>query len=293
MKNYTGHLFTFTRQIPARRALVCKAWTNPKQLARWWGPHGFTNPVCQWDARPGRPIHVVMRAPSGSEHPMGGEFREVVAPRRLVITCGVPGQSGKMLFEFLHSVNFAERQGKTVLTVKSRVLHTTAEANKFIGGFEEGMSQSLERLAALLVAPLTIEQTFRAPAARVWKALTDKDEMSKWSFGIKKFRPEVGFAFEFYGEKDGVKFLHQCRVTEVILRKRLAYTWRYVGHPGRSLVTVELSAAGRKTKLRLTHDGLETFPQNKDFARANFQVGWTALIGTHLKNHVEPKPRRK
>jgi uncharacterized protein YndB with AHSA1/START domain len=56
-------------------------------------------------------------------------------------------EKGKLLFEFLHTVIFVERKGKTTLTVRSRVIKTTAEANKYIGGFEMGMTQSLDRLA--------------------------------------------------------------------------------------------------------------------------------------------------
>jgi uncharacterized protein YndB with AHSA1/START domain len=51
-----------------------------------------------------------------------------------------------MLFEFLHTVTFVERKGRTTLTIQSRVIKTTAEANKYIGGFEAGMTQSLDRL---------------------------------------------------------------------------------------------------------------------------------------------------
>jgi uncharacterized protein YndB with AHSA1/START domain len=146
-EDYTGREFIITREFDAPRKLVWQAWTDPKHLAQWWGPKGFTNPVCEWDAQPGKAIHVVMRAPDGTEYPMAGEFREVVAPERLVFTSGALDEKGKLLFEFLHTVTFVERKGKTKLTVQSRVIKTTAEANKYIGGFEAGMTQSLERLA--------------------------------------------------------------------------------------------------------------------------------------------------
>src|ERR1700728_3834836 len=65
-KNLVGKEFVITREFDAPRELVFKAWTDPKYLAQWWGPRGFTNPVCEWDARPGREIYVVMRAPNGA-----------------------------------------------------------------------------------------------------------------------------------------------------------------------------------------------------------------------------------
>ena len=144
--DYLGRQFVITREFDAPRELVFQAWTDPKHLAQWWGPKGFTNPVCEWDAQPGKAIYVVMRAPNGAEHPMGGEFREVVEPERLVFTSGALDEKGSLLFEFLHTVTFVERKGKTMLTVQSRVIKTTVEANKYIGGFEAGMAQSLDRL---------------------------------------------------------------------------------------------------------------------------------------------------
>jgi uncharacterized protein YndB with AHSA1/START domain len=295
-EDYTGREFVITREYHAPRELVFKAWTDAKQVAQWWGPRGFSNPVCEWDARPGNAIHVVMRAPNGTDYPMDGQFHEIVAPERLVFTSGALDGKGKMLFEFLHSVTFAERKGKTMLTIGSRVLKTTAEANKYIGGFEAGMTQSLMRLAEYLAAkspPLVIERTFNAPIAKVWKAITNKDEIKKWSFDIKEFKPEVGFEFQFCGEKNGEKFFHLCKVTEAIRGKKLAYSWRYKGLEGNSLVTFELFAEGKKTRLKLTHKGLETFPKTPNYERANFVKGWTEIIGKYLKEYVETTPNKK
>jgi uncharacterized protein YndB with AHSA1/START domain len=152
-EDYTGREFTFTREYDAPRELVFRAWTDPRHVAQWWGPGGFTNPVCEWDARPGNAIHVVMRAPDGTEHGMGGEFREVVAPERLVFTAGALDGKGRMMFEFLHTVTFAERNGKTRLRIRCRVVKSTSEANRFIGGFKMGMGQSLKRLAEFVAKP--------------------------------------------------------------------------------------------------------------------------------------------
>lgn len=145
-----GKVFVFTRELAAPRELVFQAWTEAKHLAQWWGPKGFTNPVCEWDARPGGKIYDVMRAPNGTDFPMGGEFREIVTPERLVFSCGALDEQGKLLFEFLHTVTFAEQSGKTKLTIQSRVTMTTPEANHYIRGFEMGMTLSLERLARQL-----------------------------------------------------------------------------------------------------------------------------------------------
>jgi len=148
--DYLGRKFVIRRELAAPRERVFQAWTDPRQLARWWGPAGFTNPVCEWDVRPGGKIYDVMRAPNGMEHAMGGEFREIVPPARLVLACGALDGTGKLLFEFVHDVNFAEANGKTTLTVRSRVTLAGAGSGKYIDGFEPGMSSSLERLAELV-----------------------------------------------------------------------------------------------------------------------------------------------
>jgi uncharacterized protein YndB with AHSA1/START domain len=138
-----------------------------------------------------------------------------------------------------------------------------------------------------LAEALTVERTFNAPVARVWEALTDVDQMRVWYFDLKGFKPEVGFEFEFIVEHEGNSYHHLCKVTEVIPQKKIAYTWRYKGEPGNSLVTIALSGEGDKTKLRLTHEGLETFPKTPLYARKNFEAGWNAIIGTELKQFVE------
>ena len=138
-----------------------------------------------------------------------------------------------------------------------------------------------------LAEAVVIERTFNASVARVWKALTDVEEMRRWYFDLKEFKPEVGFEFEFVVEHEGMKYCHLCQITEVIPQKKLAYTWRYQGHEGNSLVTFELLANGGKTRLTLTHEGLETFPKTPSFARKNFMEGWTQIIGSSLKEFVE------
>jgi uncharacterized protein YndB with AHSA1/START domain len=149
-KECLGQEVVITREFAAPRELVFKAWTDSKHLSKWWGPRGFTNPICEWDARPGAAIHVVMRAPNGVDYPMGGEFRQVAPPEKLVFTSGALDEKGNLLFEFLHTVAFVEKNQKTLLTIHSRVIKTTPGADKYIGGFEAGMTQSLERLTAHL-----------------------------------------------------------------------------------------------------------------------------------------------
>jgi uncharacterized protein YndB with AHSA1/START domain len=135
--------------------------------------------------------------------------------------------------------------------------------------------------------PFVIERTFDAPIPMVWKAITDREEMKNWYFDLAEFKAVKGFEFQFEGGPDGRKYLHLCKVIEVIPEKKLSYSWRYEGYVGNSVVTFELFAEGNKTRLRLTHEGLETFPMDKaDFGKSNFAEGWTYIVGTSLKDFL-------
>ncbi|HUL93171.1 MAG TPA: SRPBCC domain-containing protein [Burkholderiales bacterium] len=138
--------------------------------------------------------------------------------------------------------------------------------------------------------PLVVERVFDAPVALVWKALTDTDDIKHWSFDVREFEPRVGFEFQFTG--GGKPYIHRCKVTEAVPGKRLAYTWRYEGYAGDSLVTFELFAEGKRTRLRLTHTGLETFAPIAAFAKTNFLRGWTEITGS-LKTFVETRRSEK
>jgi len=288
-KNLVGKELVITREYDAPREMVWLACADAKHLAQWWGPRGFTAPVCEWDAQPGNKIYVVMRAPNGARYPMGGEFMEVVPPEKLVTLTGALDDKGDLMFEFRHTLTLVELDGKTKLTMRSRLMKAIApDAAKYIGGFEAGMTQSLERLTDVVKKiPFTIERVFDAPVALVWRAITTPEDMSRWYFDMKNFKPEAGCEFSFVVQHEGNTYDHRCKVTEVIPQKKIAYAWRYHGHEGNSLVTFELFAEGGKTKLKLTHEGLETFPKAPQFARNNFVRGWTSLIGSELKDFLE------
>lgn len=132
-----------------------------------------------------------------------------------------------------------------------------------------------------------IERTYHAPVSLVWKAITNKEEMKKWYFDLAEFKPEIGFEFEFEGGTEDTSYLHHCKITEVVEQKKLSYSWAYVGYEGCSYVTFELFPEGDSTKLKLTHSGLETFPDKPDFAKKNFEAGWNQIIGESLKNYLE------
>jgi uncharacterized protein YndB with AHSA1/START domain len=137
--------------------------------------------------------------------------------------------------------------------------------------------------------PVSIERVFRAPVERVWKAISDKDEMKQWYFDVSDFKPVVGFEFQFNGGNEDRVYVHLCKVTEVVPGKKLKYSWQYKGYEGLSFVTFELFPEGDTTRLKLTHEGIETFPALPDFKKENFAEGWKSIIGTSLPSYLEGK----
>jgi uncharacterized protein YndB with AHSA1/START domain len=137
---------------------------------------------------------------------------------------------------------------------------------------------------------IIIERTYHASLSTIWKALTDKEQMKQWYFDLAEFKPEVDFEFQFYGQgKEGEQYLHLCKITEAIKEKKLKYSWRYNGYEGISFVSFELFPEGDTTRIKLTHEGLDTFPvtANNAFAKENFVEGWTHIIGKALPDFLK------
>jgi len=135
-----------TRVFDAPRELVFKAWTDTRHMAQWWGPKGFTNPVCELDVRAGGAIRIHMRAPNGVVYPMSGVFEEISEPERLVFVSSALDEHGNSMFDVRNTVTFTEQRGKTVLTLQARVIKATAQAPQYLKGMEAGWTQSLDRL---------------------------------------------------------------------------------------------------------------------------------------------------
>jgi uncharacterized protein YndB with AHSA1/START domain len=138
------------RRLAAPRAVVFRAWTEADVLRRWWGPAGFSNPVCEADAREGGLIRIVMRAPDGSTHPMRGAFRELAPPRRLALTLLAEDLRGDPLLECGIRLELSEAGGATQLRLDASGSGLSPAAPGMLAGMEDGWSQSLDRLAALL-----------------------------------------------------------------------------------------------------------------------------------------------
>lgn len=190
--------FVMTRVFDAPRELVWQAWTDQKHLARWWGPHMFTNPVCEIDLRPGGAWRIEMQGPQGERHPAKGVYREIAQPERLVFTIdhsdlpdawhdmvnpGRDRKAGKPSLEALVTVTLEEEAGKTKMTIAIRFESAAVRDALVKLGMTQGWSQSLERLEAAVGGPaaaFTSTRVFKAPRDLVFKAFAEPERLAQW-----------------------------------------------------------------------------------------------------------------
>ncbi len=148
-----------TRVFDAPRALVWKAWTNPKYVMQWWGPKGFTAPVCKMDFRVGGKSLLCMRAPDGQEGWNAVEYHEIVPQEKIVYSMyfsdskgnkvepeelgiepeSIDGAYDMAIFEDLGN-------GQTKLTlIGNEPMASAKESGQF-----EGWNEQLDKIAAVV-----------------------------------------------------------------------------------------------------------------------------------------------
>ena len=136
--------------------------------------------------------------------------------------------------------------------------------------------------------PIVVEQAFDVSKETLWQAITQREQMIKWFFdNIPEFRPEVGFETQFNVNTGQRDFLHLWSITEAIPVRRIVYDWRYRGVPGAGTVTFEIFEAGHGSLLRVTSEGIESFPQDiPEFTRESGEAGWKYFIQGNLKDYL-------
>ena len=136
------------RVLAAPRPAVWRALTDPRQLARWWGPAGFTCPGVDLDVRVGGRYRIEMQPPQGAAFVLEGEFRDVTPQSRLAYTFrwAPPDLDDQ---ETVATLSLADVDGATELKLDQRPFATRARLDLH----ERGWSDSLDRLASLLLAP--------------------------------------------------------------------------------------------------------------------------------------------
>jgi uncharacterized protein YndB with AHSA1/START domain len=135
------------REIDAPRTLVFEAWSDPKHLARWWGPDGFTTTTSAFDMRPGGVWRFVMHGPDGRNYDNRITFDEIVKPERIRYHHG--GGEDVEPVQFRTTVTFEELGSRRTRITLHAVFPSAAERDRVVKeyGADKGAVQTLARLA--------------------------------------------------------------------------------------------------------------------------------------------------
>lgn len=244
-----------TRVIDAPRALVFEAWTDPRHLAAWWGPNGFTTTTTVFDMRPGGVWRFVMHGPDGRDYENRIVFDDVAPPERISYRHDGGEDEGVEDVQFATTVTFEDLGGKTRITLHA--LFASAEERERVAreyGAVEGAQQTIARLAgyAVELAGLPTEEptvksivlvrTFAAPRELVWKAWTDPAHLAAW-WGPHHFtapvceldvRPGGGLRIDMQGPEGPANMVTGV-FRDVVEHERLSFTTEAFrdehGHP--------------------------------------------------------------
>jgi uncharacterized protein YndB with AHSA1/START domain len=141
------HVIVIERELDAPRELVWKVWTDPDEVAKWWGPEHFTTPreKIEFDLKPGGVCRMTMVGPDGQEYPDDGHFIDVEEPARL--SFGEETTQHEMIESGQTTVEFVDLGGdRTKVVVTSRLVCT----EEVPGMAKLGWGSQLDKLAALL-----------------------------------------------------------------------------------------------------------------------------------------------
>ena len=154
--------FVVQRTFNAPRALVWKAFTESNHLEKWWGPVGFKLTVLKINLRPGGTFHYSMQSKGFT---MWGRFvyREIVVPEKIVYISSFSDENGGITrapmlstfpLEILNVVEFTEKDGKTLLTLKGTPINATEEDTKvfidYFASMNKGFNGTFDQLEEYL-----------------------------------------------------------------------------------------------------------------------------------------------
>jgi uncharacterized protein YndB with AHSA1/START domain len=147
-----------TRVFDAPREMVWKAWTEPEQLMRWWGPKSFTSPICKIDLRVGGKYLFCMRSPDGQDYYNTGVYQKIDPLNEIVYTDSFADEKGNVVpashyglsadfpLELQVTVTFEDYDGKTKVTLK----HVGLPVGEMSEQTKAGWNESFDKLAESL-----------------------------------------------------------------------------------------------------------------------------------------------
>jgi len=143
----------FTRTFDAPRALVWKAYSQAEHLTQWWGPEGWTLPICEIDFTPGGKWFYGMQGPNDEMGYAGATYQEIHEPERIVYVDYFTDDKGNQLPDLPEThvtITFTESHGKTTMSYLLRFNKPEDRDTILQMGMEYGFKDSLNRLVKYL-----------------------------------------------------------------------------------------------------------------------------------------------
>jgi uncharacterized protein YndB with AHSA1/START domain len=292
-----------TRIYDAPVELVWDAWTDPEQVAQWWGPRGFTLTTHSKDLRPGGHWHYTMHGPDGTDYPNKTVYFEVEEHAKLVYDHGGSDDRPPL---FRVTVLFADIGGKTKMdmTMTLPTPEAAEETRKFIK--QAGGDSTWDRLAEYLEKEssgkerFVINRSFDAPLELMFEVWTNPDHFAKWlapaGFEMQFIRADIktgGSNFYLMTNNKDVKMYGRVEYLDIRRPDRLVYTQQFCDEkenisrhpmsptwPETMLTTVEFAEEGPdRTRVTVTWEphGAVTREELDTFiaARGGMTMGWT------------------
>lgn len=281
---------------------VWDAWTDPAQVAKWWGPRGFTLTTHSKDLRPGGIWHYTMHGPDGTDYPNKTLYHVVEKHARLVYDHGGNDERAPL---FRVTATFSEKKGRTTLemTMALPTPEAAEETRRFIR--KAGGESTWDRLAEHLDRELrhgdsfVINRSFEVGIDEMYELWTDPKRFAQWlapaGMGMEFIRADIRPGGEgFYVMTgNGMKMWGKVKYIELRKPDRLLYTQQFSDEqegvarhpmapvwPETMLTTVELASEGpQRTRVTITWrpHGRCTPEEIAVFlaARAGMTGGWT------------------
>lgn len=280
-----------SRIYSAPRELVFSAWTDPKHLAQWWGPDGFTNTFSEFDMREGGRWTFIMRGPDGKDWPNQITFTKVIRPERLEFIHGTGLPDDRDQFETI--VTFEAKGNRTLLTMRT-ILQSKAARDFVVRevGAIEGGKQTLARLAGYVVernlassgSPIlfTVKRRFNFSAERLFDAWVQPEHVRKWLFATEggnvtrcEFDARVGGSFVLVERRGDVDAYHGGEYFEVKRPTRLVFSFGIDPElTDAGLVEIDIVPHGSACELTLRQTMHPKFAEYKEPSIK----GWTKLL---------------
>ncbi|MTV37614.1 SRPBCC family protein [Duganella radicis] len=281
---------------------VWDAWTDPAQVAQWWGPRGFTITTHSKDLRAGGHWRYTMHGPDGTDWPNNTKYLEVEPLRKLVYDHGGNDEQAPL---FRVTVTFEDLGGKTQMDMRMALAsaEAAAQTRQFIK--QAGGDSTWDRLAEYLGKRcadqdrFVISRSFEASRALVFAMWTQPEHLARWlpptGMEMRLLRADIrtGGGTLYCMSGNGLTMYGRAHYEEVRAPDRLVYTQQFCDEqeriarhplapvwPETMRTTVDFTAEGpQRTRVTVTWeiDGPATAEERAVFlaARAGMTQGWT------------------